>query len=244
MLQEKGEILELVTKKNVFMQTIPKIQWMLQAALLALAFCSNPLKARAGATYALRPVIPLKGTARVVQSTGLPSYSYDGVAWETIVDGQILRPGVHVKAEAGSSTIIYLEEQSTLLRLSTPLEWRLSSAADASTATPSAVVRTTPLGFRVRAVHGLAEIREENGGWRLIRVNELIPGGKSVRTSADATLDLYNRTTALFLRVGPKSSLHLISHSDTTSTSASCFRLESGSVQARAQDPKSLVLKD
>lgn len=226
------------------MNTPSKNHNLLQSSVLALTFGLAQIKGEAGASYALKPIVPLTGTATVIHTKGFPSYSYDGLVWQTMVEGQVLRPGVHVKADADSSTIIFVEEQSSLLKLGSSAEWRLAAAGEEAAPAKPAFVRTTPLGFRVRAVRGLAEIKDEVGSWRSIRVNEVIPAGKTVRTASDTTLDLYNRNSALFLRVGPKSSVHLMANSDKSTGPSGSFRLDFGSIQARAQDPKTLALKD
>ncbi len=192
----------------------------------------------------MKPEIPLNSFAKVVNAKGLTAYSYDGIDWQPLMGGQVLGPGARVRSQAGSSAIIFVEDQASFLKLSDSSEWVFASATDEKTALTASVVRRTPQGFRVRAVRGLAEIKESNGTWRLIRVNEVIPGGKMVRTDADSTLDLYNRNSALFLRVGPNSALHLVNQTNASGLQTGLFRLESGSVQARAQDPKTLVIRD
>ena len=226
------------------MKKSSKINRVTRFGWLAFTFCALQFRSEASVSYALKPVIPLKGVAKVVRASGLPTYSYDGILWQTIVDGQELRPGARVRGESGSSTMIFLKDQASFLKLGDSVEWLLASNADEPASPVAPAVRVTPQGFRVRAVRGLAETQETNGEWRLIRVNEVIPGGKMVRTDSKSILDLYNRKSALFMRVGPKSLLQLTSQTNSAGLQASLFRLESGSVQARAQDIKTLAIKD
>jgi hypothetical protein len=60
---------------------------------------------------------------------------------------------------------------------------------------------SAPSGFVVRSCRGTAAYRDENGEWRPVQVNSVLPETAVVRTEAQTTVDLFCTSTHRAMRI-------------------------------------------
>ena len=151
--------------------------------------------------------VALVGPAQVKEATGEVEV-LDGIErWTPLQPGQQLAPGDIIRTGDGSA-ILKMAESGSLIRVHGKTTVRFSPLQQ-GWETGALTGAREKEGYVVRSLRGAAFVQAEDGKWKPLTVNNVLPEGAVLRTSSRAILDLFSTSDQRSIRVAGSSRVTL-----------------------------------